>query len=120
MLQNKLWRFNNMLKTGFIFLLLPVLIMASLSYAENSNNFGLTYVGGKSASSSPATTGTTSVPPTRYSTPTIRSVPQTRYSTPSITMQSWTRMEQDMRKRERKRANRERNESLLRMLGILP
>ncbi|MDP1724323.1 MAG: hypothetical protein Q8L85_06440 [Alphaproteobacteria bacterium] len=101
-------------------LFLQNVIISGFSYAENSSNFGLTYVGGKSMNSSPATTGTTSVPPTRYSTPTIRSVPQTRYATPSISMQHWEIMERQRQKRERKRANRERNESLLRMLGILP
>jgi hypothetical protein len=103
-----------------LLLFLQNLIVSSISYAENSGNYGLTYVGGKSMNSSPATTGTTSVPPTRYSTPTMRSVPQTRYSTPSISMQNWINMENQIRKRERKRANRERNEALLRMLGILP
>lgn len=101
-------------------LFLQNFIISDFLYAENVNNSGLIYVKGKSMNSSPATTGTTSVPPTRYSTPTIRSVPQTRYLTPSISMQHWEMMERQRQKREHKRANRERNEALLRMLGILP
>jgi hypothetical protein len=98
-----------------------VLVFSGFSSIGGVWAFDLILVGGKSASSSSATTGTTSVPPTRYSTPTIRSVPSSTYTTPSVFQrQQWEQTERYLRKMERKRAKRERNESLLRMLGILP
>lgn len=41
----------------------------NLSFANNSNHSNIIYIGGGSMSSSPGTTGTTSVPSTRYATP---------------------------------------------------
>jgi hypothetical protein len=103
--------------TFIIFVLISSLTMIDYSFAKNSNDFGITFIGGKSMSSSPATTGTTSVPSTRYSTPPYGGgiyLPfQYRGGNPLTHY-----LEKRMEKKQTKKQIRKRNNDLLRLFGI--
>ncbi|MDP1974924.1 MAG: hypothetical protein Q8K37_03025 [Alphaproteobacteria bacterium] len=99
------------------FLILSNFGAKNLLFADNTNDFGITYAGGKSMSSSPATTGTTSVPSTRYSTPPYGGgvyLPfQYRGGDPLNHY-----LEKRMEKKQTKKQIRKRNNDLLRLFGI--
>ena len=99
------------------FLILSNFGAKNLLFADNTNDFGITYVGGKSMSSSPATTGTTSVPSTRYSTPPYGGgvyLPRVYRGGNPLTHY----MEQRSEKKLTKKEIRRRNNDLLRIFGI--
>jgi hypothetical protein len=99
------------------FLFLSNLGATNLLFGYSVNDFSIIYIGGKSMSSSPATTGTTSVPSTRYSTQPYGGgvyLPfQYRGGSPLTHY-----LEKRMEKKQTKKQIRKRNNDLLRLFGI--
>jgi hypothetical protein len=81
--------------------------------AVDEHDARLIYVGGKSASSSSATTATTSVPATRYSTPSVQ-LPARGLNQGPLEFY----LDQRSKRKLTKKEIRKRNNELLRIFGI--